>query len=357
MSEEPTTEAYNHTHRAFLQAFLSHPTLTLPTARPILAAILTAASPSRPTLPADITDADFQSYIAAINASLSPLDYEIRSTRDQKDRSAVLIWALVNTTSDGLTQLATTYSADEIAFVKRVLDAMFETNNTARAEIMAVTGMQALKLHRAAGGVRAAQVDGDGEQTQGSAGQGLTMAAAERVLASLVQEGWFERSKSGFYSLSPRALMELRGWLIETYNEPAGEEEDEVEVVRIRVCQACREIVTVVSTFAWACHGGCGLAMVFGTRKTDARHRVRDVRIWTVAVGFTTSARGISSGSRARRGVRSARRRGMTSIRSVRRRRERAPDGVRGMLLGGLLCRRTALMRVKMMDERCSGWT
>ncbi|KAK8192512.1 hypothetical protein M8818_007682 [Zalaria obscura] len=245
MSEEPTTEAYNHTHRAFLQAFLSHPTLTLPTARPILAAILTAASPSRPTLPADITDADFQSYIAAINASLSPLDYEIRSTRDQKDRSAVLIWALVNTTSDGLTQLATTYSADEIAFVKRVLDAMFETNNTARAEIMAVTGMQALKLHRAAGGVRAAQVDGDGEQTQGSAGQGLTMAAAERVLASLVQEGWFERSKSGFYSLSPRALMELRGWLIETYNEPAGEEEDEVEVVRIRVCQACREIVTV----------------------------------------------------------------------------------------------------------------
>ena len=73
---------------------------------------------------------------------------------------------------------------------------------------------------------------------------------AERVLASLVAEGWFELSKAGFYSLSPRALMELRGWLIETYNEGADEDgsEDEEWVERIKLCQACKEIVTIVSS-------------------------------------------------------------------------------------------------------------
>jgi hypothetical protein len=71
--------------------------------------------------------------------------------------------------------------------------------------------------------------------------RGLTHEQAERALAGLVAEGWFERSKEGWYTLSPRALMELRGWLVETYNDS----DDAEEWQRIKFCQACKEIVTV----------------------------------------------------------------------------------------------------------------
>jgi len=141
---------------------------------------------------------------------------------------------------------------------------MFETHNTPRAEVMALTSMQAVRLHKAAPGSRASGVgvtgggeDGGGEATQGAtAGGSLTMAQAEKLVGSLVEEGWLEKSRGGYFGLSARGLMELRGWLVETYNEPAppaGEEEeedeeDEAEVAvrtRIKMCHACREIVTV----------------------------------------------------------------------------------------------------------------
>lgn len=147
----------------------------------------------------------------------------------------------MNTTSDAITQLATTHTADEISFLKRVLDAMFETYNTRREEVMAITSIQAMRLNKPP--ARAVQ---NGDATQGSSGQGLTMGQAEHMLDSLVAEQWFELSDKGYYSLSPRALMELRGWLTETYNEQEGEDDEEA-VNRIKTCQACKEIVTVVS--------------------------------------------------------------------------------------------------------------
>lgn len=71
------------------------------------------------------------------------------------------------------------------------------------------------------------------------------MVQAEKVLKSLVAEGWFEKSQAGYYSLSPRALMELRGWLIDTYNDEEDDEDD--QTMRIKLCFACKEIITVVS--------------------------------------------------------------------------------------------------------------
>ena len=68
------------------------------------------------------------------------------------------------------------------------------------------------------------------------------------MLRALVDQGWFEKSRKGYYSLSPRALMELRGWLIETYNdvEESEDEDGAARAPRIKFCQACKEIVTVV---------------------------------------------------------------------------------------------------------------
>jgi len=240
-------DAYDNTHRAFLQALLARQTITFDDVKPLLSAIQTAQSPDRPTLPEDITQEDFEHYMHTINASISPFDLEIRSTLHQTSRTRV--YALVNTTSDAITQMATSHSADEIAFVKRVLDAMFEKYNTQQAEVMAVTSMQALKLAKPPNEERRRE---SRTQTQTAAAQtALTMSQAERVLAQMVQEGWFELSQKGYYTLSPRALMELRGWLEESYNDQPqnendeDEDDDEAQHVKIKFCQACREIVTM----------------------------------------------------------------------------------------------------------------
>ena len=194
----------------------------------------------REILSEDITEADFNSFISAANARISSFDLEIRSTFHQTTRKRV--YALVNLTSDPMTQLATIHTAEEINFVKRILDAMFEKFNTPRQEIMAVNSMQALKLVKPqAEGRRQIQ---NGSETQGSSGQGLTLAEGEKTLKMLVEEGWFEKSRKGFYSLSPRALMELRQWLVATYND--NDDEDEDAVPKIKQCFACKSIITTV---------------------------------------------------------------------------------------------------------------
>lgn len=235
MDGEPDSE-YGSKHIAFLQALFSHQTITFEEAKPIIAAIETCERPERPTPTEDVDQTDFDGYIHAINDHISPFDFEIRNSIHQKSKERV--YALINNTSDALTQMSTVHTADEIAFVKRVLDAMFDTHNTPQAEVMAITSMQALKLSK----------DPNRNQTQTQSAQaGLTMTQAEKVLADMTAEGWFELSDKGYYSLSPRALMELRSWLVHTYNETAEEddEDDEESYERIKNCSQCRDIVTV----------------------------------------------------------------------------------------------------------------
>lgn len=165
--------------------------------------------------------------------------------KENSDGSGGRVYALVNTTSDPLTQLATTYTADEIAFVKRVLDGIFETYNTSRCEAMVITGVQAIQLAKAGSGdANRRESNGAASQSQGATAQSLSMTQAELVLKRLVEEGWFETSEKGYYSLSPRGLIELRGWLVETYND---EEENDYRANRIKFCAACKDVITVVS--------------------------------------------------------------------------------------------------------------
>ena len=201
-------------------------------------------------MPGDVTQAEFDKYINAANNALSAFDLEIRSTFHQVSR--LRVYSLINSTSDAVSQLATSHSPDEISYLKRLLDAMFETNNTPRQEVMAITSMQAVRLSKAPGEVSETQ---NGTATQGSGGQGLTMVQAEKMLVKLVDERWFEKSRTGYYSLTPRALMELRQWLLETYNDNGEDDDDDDDgpgAMKIKLCVACREIITVVS-------GSCSL--------------------------------------------------------------------------------------------------
>ncbi|KAI0484651.1 putative DNA repair protein Nse1 [Xylariaceae sp. FL0804] len=235
---------YNDGNRAFLQALMARGVMTFKEARPILAAIFSAQE-ARQTDPAQITQEDLNSFVAAASAAISPFDLEIRSTMHQRRNQRV--YAIVNTTSDAMAQLATLHSAEEIAFVKRVIDAMFEKYNTPRMEAMCLDEMQANQLRTAPRVVNEDEAAEDGEEAQPSpsttqALKGLKSSEAEAVMRSMVDEGWLERSRNDLYSLSPRALMELRTWLVDSYNDPDAQPG---EWQRVKFCEACRDIVTV----------------------------------------------------------------------------------------------------------------
>ena len=186
-----------------------------------------------------VTEADFSRYLAAANDGIAPYDLEIRSNQHQITQDRV--YAFINSTSDALAQLATHYSADEISYLKRLLDAMFERNNTLRHEVMAVSSTEAINLSKPHGGRRSGATRID-SQTPGP-DPGISGLQAQRMLDALVAQGWFECSRRSYFTLAPRALIELRGWLFETYND---EEPDEGTLPKIKTCYACKEIVTMV---------------------------------------------------------------------------------------------------------------
>ncbi|KAL6855139.1 hypothetical protein ACO1O0_006277 [Amphichorda felina] len=235
--EEILDPSYGHSHRAFLQALMARGAMTYQEARPVLAAIWSAGEQDGTEhQPDEVTERDFAEYIDIARQAASLFDYDIRSAVHQSTKQR--IYALVNTTSDPQTQLATTYSPDELSFIKRLFDAMFETFNSPRMEVMAVTQMQAMKLARP--NRRQSQIDVD-EGTQTAIDRGLKHSEVEDVLAKLVNGGWLERSREQFYSLTPRGLLELRPWLMETYNDPdAGADEWQ----RIKLCAACKDLIT-----------------------------------------------------------------------------------------------------------------
>ncbi|KAH3954391.1 non-structural maintenance of chromosomes element 1-like protein [Parastagonospora nodorum] len=233
-------EGYTYMHRAFFQAFLTHSVMTVEEIKPVLAHVMTAHNPERPWTAGDVTQPHLTSTIQTINARIEHYDFEIRSMKDQHTK--LTVYALVNKTSDSLTQLATKFSASEIAYIRRLLDYMFETNNTHTREVMAIKHTEASQLARIR---RARQSQVNGEEAESQAQDaGISIQEADEVLITLQNEGFFQKSPASYYSLAPRALMELRAYLKETYNEPASSPAADDAVIRIRDCEGCREIVT-----------------------------------------------------------------------------------------------------------------
>ncbi|KAI6086236.1 Nse1 non-SMC component of SMC5-6 complex-domain-containing protein [Hypoxylon rubiginosum] len=304
MDDDEVPHRYDDGNRAFLQAFLARGTLTFKEAQPILAAIFSAldrrehGEQAEPTAAADVTQQDFESYVGAASAAASPFDMEIRSIAHQTTRERV--YALVNTTSDPVTQLATLHSAEEIAFVRRVIDAIFDKYNTPRMEMLCIDGMQANKLRSVPRGGNGGEenengngndstIIGDDNSNENGNGEGAATATqtvgglkglksseVENVLRSMVESGWFERSRAGFYSLSPRALMELRSWLTDAYNDADVDAGDKTTWQRVKFCEACREVVTVGQRCAERdclvrMHDACAEAFWQGNARRNAR--------------------------------------------------------------------------------------
>lgn len=261
--EPPLPAGYNDANRAFLQAFMARGTLTFPEGQKLLAGIRTAYEGGdgrgrAEVGPESVTMDEFNNFVRTAREAVEPLDFDIRSTRDQ--RRGERVWVFINAHSDPATQLGTARSPEEVAYIKRLLDAMFEQYNTPRMEVMAVDEGQALRVSRpprressgvaANGGTLGDGDDDDNNETgEHGGGNGTAPAAVDRglkhsevlsLLSSLVAEGWLEKSRDGFYSLTARSLVELWSWLVATYNDP----DADAILQRIKFCEACKEIVT-----------------------------------------------------------------------------------------------------------------
>jgi len=162
--------------------------------------------------------------VSRINHAIADFDFEVRKTLDQTTGNP--IWAIVNTTSDSITQLATAHNASEIAYFRTLLSAIFDTSNSVHEEVFAVKSTDASNLSSAQG-------------------VNMTKTAADFALHNFIREGWLEKSRNGFITITERGLLELKGYITEMFTD-MDEEESGRRVDKLRTCHACQEIITKV---------------------------------------------------------------------------------------------------------------
>ncbi|KAA1097750.1 hypothetical protein PGT21_018795 [Puccinia graminis f. sp. tritici] len=138
------------------------------------------------------------------------MDQIKQDTADNRRLKTKRWMALVNTRSDDSAKLGTEFNPTEISFYKKIVDNI----------ILSANYRYCLSRH-------------DCLRLTTTLQASLKKSDAEKCLRILVKKGWLNESRTGCYSLSIRAKLELKSYIEENYNE-----ED-----RPPQCAACREIV------------------------------------------------------------------------------------------------------------------
>lgn len=197
--------------RLFLQAVVSRGMLSLAVAQILLEKCVAAVRAVDPSVdvPHIATKDTWDTFVATLNRSLDTLDLEFRYLHDET--SGVEMYALVNRKGDAIAQIATEYTAAEIAYFKAIIDLIM----TAPNESFSVSSLAALR-----------EIQAIKPKTN------MTKTQAEVVLASFVAKNWLLKSKRGRYSLSTRTMLELLPYLKAKYQDD------------ILECTICFEILT-----------------------------------------------------------------------------------------------------------------
>ncbi|KAK0210670.1 Nse1 non-SMC component of SMC5-6 complex-domain-containing protein [Desarmillaria ectypa] len=201
--------------RIFLQAVLSRGVLSENLAKILWARSVEVVKAADENVNIQYTGSDlsWDDFVARVNKSLDALDLGFRLVQDEL--TGKKMYVLANLKDDEVAQLATDYTAGEIAFFKAVVEQIM----LAPREAYSVSSLAALR--------EVSQVKPTMSKSQ-----------AEDVLASLVTNGWLLKSKRGRYSLSMRTQLELQPYLKNTYPDD------------ILECTICQEMVTK----GFACH-------------------------------------------------------------------------------------------------------
>ncbi|KAG6890468.1 hypothetical protein C0992_001515 [Termitomyces sp. T32_za158] len=197
--------------RVFLQAILSRAIVSEKLAQALWAKSIDTVNAANPELelrlPAD--RGAWDEFVTKINQSLDGLDLEFRHLHDEN--YGTQMYALVNRKGDEIAQMATEYTAAEIAFFKAIIELIMlaPRHSFSVSSTVALREVSAIKPKI-----------------------NMTKSQAEAVLGSFVAKGWLVKSKRGRYSLSTRSLLELSPYLKTTYPE---------ELIE---CTICLEIIT-----------------------------------------------------------------------------------------------------------------
>jgi hypothetical protein len=109
--------------------------------------------------------------------------------------------------------------------MRALLIAIFDTSNSVHEEVFAVRSTDASNLCS-------------------RNGVNLTKTAGEATLHAFIREGWLEKSRNGFITVSERGLLELKGYVMEMFNDIDDDGEEGGRVDKMRTCNGCQEIVT-----------------------------------------------------------------------------------------------------------------
>lgn len=150
----------------------------------------------------------FDSVLGELNKGLKFADLEVRKFRHPDGWGAdagLEFLSLVNLSDDSVAKFATSFSDNEVALVRAVLEAL------ARAEDAALTPDQAVSLRE---GLTLPTVDQHGNPGPSTAA-GLSAAEAEEVLRRLEAGKWVARAsaRGSHLTLGVRALLELPRFL------------------------------------------------------------------------------------------------------------------------------------------------
>ncbi|KAJ7740672.1 Nse1 non-SMC component of SMC5-6 complex-domain-containing protein [Mycena maculata] len=198
--------------RLFLQAVLSRGVLSLKLAQTlwVKSKVAVMAADNNLEIAHAGTRDEWDAFVKRLNESLDNLDLEFKQF--QEETTGRDMYAIVNRKDDAIAQMATDYTAGEIAFFK----AMVEQIMLAPHRSFSITSLAALR-----------------EVSHLKPKSNMSKTQAEVVLASFVAQGWLMKSKRGRYSLSTRALLELMPYLKSTYPDEIATE-----------CIICFEVVT-----------------------------------------------------------------------------------------------------------------
>nr|VWO98843.1 Argininosuccinate lyase (Probable argininosuccinate lyase) [Ganoderma boninense] len=206
----------NDVQRLFLQAILSRRILSQKLAAKLWEKCIVAVQAANEALEIQYKNdrASWDTFVTSINDALNPLDLEFAHLHDEI--SGQEVYAVVNRKGDEVAQMATDYSALEIAYFKAVvrlsIRISLEQIMLAPNEAFCVSSLAALR-----------EVN--------SLKSSMTKTVAEATLNSFVAKGWLMKSRRGRYSLSTRTVLELQTYLRTTY---------ENEVIECTICMETR---------------------------------------------------------------------------------------------------------------------
>lgn len=121
---------FNDLHRLLMQSMLSKKMVTEHDAMNIYAKVCDVTSSKCQgafslqhavliALHAGPADVEFPSFVSALNKELDKLDYSLRLSRNEQD--GIMYVVLVNTNQDSATELATQFTAVEMAFIRELV--------------------------------------------------------------------------------------------------------------------------------------------------------------------------------------------------------------------------------------------